>query len=207
MELSPTFTQFATAKILFCAANLLLLAKITHSTIKANDLTILAKTVVIAISLGGLGTITWGGIRFSESKKPAVPDTARLRFSFATKDSEQFPVTMQPVQVVNGIATITIMASNDSDVLIHQAEVLIRICEACKYVKEPVGSVKTSETAADDRNRILGTFYPGTHIEVMTIDISVLPTVSEFDIAIDYACDVCGRANRWQILRAKPIIR
>jgi hypothetical protein len=79
---------------------------------------------------------------------------------------------------------------NPTDVDAVDGEITLRICDACKFAKEPPGFSKLDGQSDTERNDPFVRILARSHIPTMTADI-LAPKNGNFVVGISYRCHTC----------------
>jgi len=132
------------------------------------------------------------------------PQLARAFFA-----SEGDPPHEINAPMIDGIVTTRVVVYGIGDVTAHNVSVWIRLCIGCEWAKEPSGMGAQPfihDAPASDRQWKFSQVYPGVFAPTMTIDIRPPKGVTNFGIAIFYACDECGQINREEAAKNQLIV-
>lgn len=122
---------------------------------------------------------------------------ATLKFSFdppseSPDGTQLIPLTQTILPVGDdGIIHVSFYMINDTDVAAVDGEMTLRICDACKYSKEPDGSRKIQGNLDTDRDFPFQRIFPKSRVN-FTADLIVPPKVPWVTVAVSYRCQTCA---------------
>jgi len=120
-------------------------------------------------------------------KSMAPPDKATLRFSLDPK--AQQPTKTIFAQQVDGTVHLKLSVTNLTDVDAIDGDVIIIICDLCKYKSEPAGAVHLNGSPETQRNITFQRVLAGTTMPVIEFDVNA-PSYP-FQMATFATCHTC----------------
>jgi hypothetical protein len=125
---------------------------------------------------------------------------AKLQSSFWQAPVQDDIVTEIYAPVEMNVVTFSLTLVNNSDVnAIGDGGLWIRVCDKCKYNKEPQGFQHLD--GAPDTERLLkfGDLPSGSRTQKITIDVEVPPDATgKLTVATKYRCNNCEIEKDWQ---------
>src|SRR5260370_21098612 len=138
-----------------------------------------------------------------DKAKPPSPIPASLAFSFPVRRSADVPITTAHLRLENGNVHVLFTVKNVSPTAAKNPELWLRICDTCKFAKEPDGFENISGVGFNPkiRHRALQTIL-NSEVFLPMMGVDVIPPLpsSGFDIGFQYACENCGKTN-WRIFK------
>lgn len=121
------------------------------------------------------------------TRKALDPDRVRLTFSFVQGALE--PIHTAAVQQINNVVHLKFWVNNPTDTDALDGDLIIVICDACKFRSEPAGSQHISGSPDTQRNisfeRVLA------HTQLPTIEFDVEEHANPFSMAVFAVCHTC----------------
>src|SRR6266567_875624 len=128
------------------------------------------------------------------------PSRAEMQFSFYTLDIKSVPFREITLPEINGVVTVDFFARNTGENIATNGELIIYICEECKFAKEPNGFAKLSGANELQRNHSFQRVFPDTFMPKMTFEVMIPSKYAWFEIAGYFYCDLCAKSVP-QVLR------
>lgn len=136
---------------------------------------------------------TQKGLKDTQSKldQPKATLTATFWTPNMTLDNLSRETTLS--KGLDGSVTINIMVVNTSDVAALHGTYTIRICQSCKFAKEPTGLSHFSGSPDQDRQRQFDQIVSKTGDEMRTLEILPPPSLlpGRFEVDVIYSCVNC----------------
>jgi hypothetical protein len=135
--------------------------------------------------------------------KPQAPKFAQLEFSFYVSEAEKFPKLFQSISVPSDRSfDLEFFAKNISnDVAAERGDIFMAVCLECRYMKEPTGFQKLSESPESTRHKTFDIINPGLSLEPWTVSILPPSLPFAFDVSFQYECKTCGPKHAVQVLK------
>jgi hypothetical protein len=148
-------------------------------------------------------TVSQSTSRLSESigkvNKPIPPELARLQFTFWSADpnlASLIPIKETTLQLHQESVSVEFAVGNVGKVPAEDGELWIRICQECRFAKEPEGFDHLKGMPDQDRHRTFQRLLPGVYLEKMTAEIIPPPIGNRFAIDLFYGCKNCEVATK-----------
>lgn len=130
-------------------------------------------------------------------KALAPPPKAKLQFSFSpvpfTWPGQPFKSvreTMLPVRPDKSVH-VEFTLENDTTVEAERVQILVQICDSCKYAKEPVGCVAQDALKPTQRECDVDHIVAKGNSAAIALDIIPPPTIEMMQIGVMYRCHTC----------------
>lgn len=131
------------------------------------------------------------------SKTP-IARKAILQFTFPTLERNTVPIRQISLSMTDGVVKVPFTFGNISDESAIGVEIWVKVCDGCRYAKEPEGFTHLRGADEHDRYRTFGTTNPDVFFEVMSVEVTPPLGVDGFDIALRSACQNCVVTHGWE---------
>ncbi len=142
-------------------------------------------------------------------KALAPKPRAKLECSFWTPGPQNESVTEIYSPAEGNVVTFSFYIMNRSDVYAKDVSLWLRICESCKFHKEP--ELSQHVPGAPDFDRLFKNFdlAPGVAYQKLTVELEVPPPFTRAGISTSYRCPDCeiekGLENMWITVGRQPM--
>src|ERR1700683_311766 len=126
-----------------------------------------------------------------ENLPTSSTDKSKLEASFFTLDPRITPLREITVPRVRNTVTVEVSALNSGTKDAQNVKLWYRICDKCKYEREPIGAVQGKGAAEFDRQFNISEIAAGTLSEKISLPVIVPDTLQHFWIGMFYTCDDC----------------
>jgi hypothetical protein len=132
-------------------------------------------------------------VELQATQKAVAPGPKpRLIFSLAGYDKHiKQVIDRATLPAVNNVVHVELDVANPTDVNADQGEIIITICNLCKYATEPVGFKKAPKGPDIERIREFGAFYARSTVSDTAIEVAIPASVGTFQIGMQYRCKNC----------------
>jgi hypothetical protein len=129
--------------------------------------------------------------------KVTLPQSEKSSYdvSFWPATITEWPIRKKSLPIIGGVVTFTFsfIVKNHTA---KEARVWLRLCEGCKYAKEPpkfqnLISQVGKGTDPTERMRVIGDFLPNVAYEAISVDVIPKPNVTSFLVGILLGCENC----------------
>jgi hypothetical protein len=103
----------------------------------------------------------------------------------------------------SGSVAVEFVITNTSNVSALRGDISLRICDLCRYAKEPEGFVKTNGALDSDRGKEFQHILANSTIEKMTAEIIVPLNVTRFEIDVYIVCENCDTKRQALFVNVK----
>lgn len=133
----------------------------------------------------------------------APKPTANLIAGFFLPDNTGPPADETTVALVGDSVTLSLSVYNPTNVVAKNGSIVIKICSACAYTKEPDGFAKVPG-AEKEREFDFAMFYARSYLRKLTVEVTLPPNVGVFEIGIAAVCETCA-PQHFRILKVNVL--
>lgn len=92
--------------------------------------------------------------------------------------------------------------ANHTTLSVKDVNLWLRICDACKYASEPLGSVHPSGAFEKERLWTNIQLPPNVRWQLLTVEVEIPQPYTSTSLALKYSCDDCVIEKEWNVLTA-----
>ena len=122
---------------------------------------------------------------------------AKLEMGFSDPQSSALSTQGAVKQESNGSVTVELWVVNHSEAAAIRGGIYFRICDECKLLKEPEGSLKAAGSIEQDRSVPFQVIAPSSRQLFTFVILPPATPPRQFTIGMRYACETCVNDTEW----------
>lgn len=126
-----------------------------------------------------------------KTQKALNPPKAVLTFTFERPGGGPRPLRTVTLPVKDNVVHVEFAVRNSTDTPALDGEIIVIICDACKFASEPPELIKLSGQKETIRTYKFDRIFPMGELKTLNADVQVPPNLDSIEFGIDYRCRNC----------------